>query len=186
MLVLVIVCLLMSSGYANYDGMGSDTPPESGRIIVRSVELSDHDAVLEWARGICRGVSVEEIADTSSIEPTTDAAVQALVGNLPDGASDQTRKEAARVCAIELEAFGQRRRMIMEVLAAEVKVASTELSSTELTRTYGAMAGDIQRHAMASSSTEQLTLAVMQILKEHLEEEVPQDIAERVVNRIHE
>jgi hypothetical protein len=136
------------------------------------------------ARGICRGVSIEEIADTENIEPTTAAAVQALVGNLPEGTPDQTRKEAARVCAIELEAFDQRRQVIMDVLAAEVKIASP--SSAELTRTYGAMADEIQRHAMVASSTAQLTLAVMQILEEHLKKAVSQDQAKRIADCIRE
>ncbi len=181
LLMLVVVWLLMSSDFATNSGAGSDKQLQSGEIVVKNVDLSDRDAVLRWARGICRGVSVEEIADAESIEPTTAAAVQVLVGNLPEETPDQTRKEAAQVCANELETFDLRRQLILEVLTAEVKIESSTSLSTE---TYKAIADQIQRHAMASVNTEQLTLAVMQILSEHLKETVPRDMAERIVDSI--
>jgi hypothetical protein len=64
--------------------------------------LDEHDpaAVSEWARAICRTVTVEEAAESLGVEPTMSAVLDALVGSLPDN----TRGVARSICESQLAA----------------------------------------------------------------------------------
>jgi hypothetical protein len=51
-------------------------------------------SVEEWARGICRGVTVAEAAEDLHVEPSLTAVIDALTRSLPAS----TRERAAEIC----------------------------------------------------------------------------------------
>jgi hypothetical protein len=71
-------------------------------VEVQNVDENDLQAVLDWARGICNGVTVEEAATLLNTGRTIDAVVGSLTDRLPDG----TRDAAAQVCEEGLRSSG--------------------------------------------------------------------------------
>jgi len=72
--------------------------PKKATAYAEFIDVNDHDAVLRWAREICRDISVDEAARLLHTEPTLQAVVDVLTSSLPDS----SRTEAAKICEAEL------------------------------------------------------------------------------------
>ncbi len=81
---------------------GDDAPMNAGqrRIEVRSVEVDTNDlqAMSRWARGACRGWTVEKMAAAAGVEPTMEAVLEHVSEGFPAPASRVVKK----VCEYEL------------------------------------------------------------------------------------
>lgn len=63
-----------------------------------NVDNDDPAAVVNWVRGMCRGRSVNQLAEFYEVSPTIEAVAAVLAGDLPD----QTRQVAIEACMDEL------------------------------------------------------------------------------------
>lgn len=62
------------------------------------IDLSDADAVRHWAREMCKGLKLGEIAGDLDIEPTVEAVTRRLTSDLPEPAEAIARE----TCEAEL------------------------------------------------------------------------------------
>jgi hypothetical protein len=62
------------------------------------IDLSDANAVRQWAQEMCKGLKLDEIAQELDIEPTVEAVTRRLTSDLPEPAEAIARK----TCEAEL------------------------------------------------------------------------------------
>lgn len=67
------------------------------------IDETNQTAVEEWARGMCRGLSIKEAAAAFGTEPTTGAIADKISSDLPSA----TRIAARRACEAELRKVEQ-------------------------------------------------------------------------------
>lgn len=69
------------------------------RFEVSSVDVIDSNAMSEWARGMCKGQTVEHLAAIYKVDATVRSVANAIGRNFPD----KTRRVVTQVCQDELE-----------------------------------------------------------------------------------
>lgn len=94
----IALTTLVSCGVLVGSHAGGKVVPKKEWVEVEQVDNSDLVSVEEWAKGICRGVSVKEAAEALNVDPTLSAVVNDLTESLPES----TRRRAAEICRAEL------------------------------------------------------------------------------------
>lgn len=136
--------------------------------------------MIKWAKGICRGVSIDEAAQSENVGPNVSEIMDALTKSLPVGMSDETLKEVAEVCRSELEEFDKRSYEIATILIDELAVDANSPSI----KTYQTGAEEILRHVMAEESEQQLATTVLRVVGELSQMEIDKSQAQIIVEHV--
>lgn len=99
-----IVAILVLCSAAVGEAIAQNSRSEIGgsmvseRFFFESVDVSDRNAVMQWARELCNGLDVAETAATFDIPPTREAVAGELMKSLPTS----VQADAVQVCVKHL------------------------------------------------------------------------------------
>jgi hypothetical protein len=100
MLVVIVICSVLLTGNNHLSNIGLPVSPARGgvqkvvseRWSAEFVDLADVAAVKRWARGMCAGLKLDEIARELDIEPTVASVAHGLTSGMPEPAEAIARK----------------------------------------------------------------------------------------------
>lgn len=96
--MLLALATLVSCAFLVGPHAGGTVMAKKEWVEVEQIDKSDLASVEDWATGICREVSVREMAEALNVESTLSAVVNDLTESLPES----TRERAAEICRAEL------------------------------------------------------------------------------------